>query len=660
MKNLSIDIETASSIKIADAGSYKYAQSEDFHILLFGYKADAQPAQVIDLTAGEAIPDEIKMALTDADVVKHAFNAQFEWWCLNQAGYQTPIEQWECTMVNAYYHGYPGSLKAVGDAIGLSEDKKKLDTGKALIRYFCQPCKPTKSNGGRTWNLPHHDPEKWELFKTYNRQDVESEYAILQKLNGMGKVPEQEWKMWHEDIKMNAHGVHIDRKLVENAVKIGEEESAKLLIRAKEITGLPNPKSNAQLKPWLEEHAPMIEFPNIRKETIEEILENDGKDGVLIPDDVREMLELKPQLSKTSTKKYDKMLESIGSDDRIRGCLQFYGTHTGRWSGRLVQMQNLRRNSLSTLDEARNLAKSGNYEALRMIYGDVNDVLSQLVRTAITATPGGKLVVSDFSAIEARLLAWEAGEQWVSDVFAKGGDIYCETASKMFNVPVVKHGVNGHLRQKGKIATLALGYSGSVGAMVKMGALKMGLKEEELPGIVRLWRMNNPHIVQFWHDVSKAVQEAVNLRSTEGYHLGPCVFRYENYGDQDFMTIGLPSGRKLYYNKPGIIEGKFGPEFSYMGQNQTTKKWTEIHATGGKLVENITQAIARDCLCVTLMRSIKAGWKPVMSIHDEIIMDAPMDAKLDDLNAIFAEPIPWAPGLILKGAGFENEYYMKD
>lgn len=660
MKNLSIDIETASSVKIADAGSYKYAQSEDFHILLFGYKVDAQPAQVIDLTAGEAIPDEIKTALTDADVVKHAFNAQFEWWCLNQAGYQTPIEQWECTMINAYYHGYPGSLKAVGDTIGLSEDKKKLDTGKALIRYFCQPCKPTKSNGGRTWNLPHHDPEKWELFKTYNRQDVESEYAILQKLNSMGKVPEQEWKMWHEDIKMNAHGVHIDRELVENAVKIGEEESAKLLIRAKEITGLPNPKSNAQLKPWLEEHAPMIEFPNVRKETLEEILENDGKDGVLLPDDVREMLELKPQLSKTSTKKYDKMLESIGSDDRIRGCLQFYGTHTGRWSGRLVQMQNLRRNSLSTLDEARNLTKSGNYEALRMIYGDVNDVLSQLVRTAITATPGGKLVVSDFSAIEARLLAWEAGEQWVSDVFAKGGDIYCETASKMFNVPVVKHGINGHLRQKGKIATLALGYSGSVGAMVKMGALKMGLKEEELPGIVRLWRMNNPHIVQYWYDTIRAVQEAVSLHSTEGYRLGPCIFRYENYGDQDFMTIELPSGRKLYYNKPNIIEGKFGPELSYMGQNQTTKKWTEIHASGGKLVENITQAIARDCLCVTLMRSIKAGWQPVMSIHDEIIMDAPMDAKLDDLNAIFAEPIDWAPGLILKGAGFENEYYMKD
>lgn len=659
MQNLSIDIETASSVSIADAGSYRYAQSEDFRILLFGYKVDASPAQVIDLTAGEQIPPDILQALRDPSVTKHAFNAAFEWWCLNQAGYETPIDQWECTMVNAYYHGYPGSLKAVGEAVELPEDEQKLSMGRTLIRYFCVPCRPTKTNGGRRWNLPEHDPDRWELFKVYNRQDVEAEYAILQRLNAVSPVPQHEWDMWHDDILINAFGVHVDAQLIEGAIRISRRATEELKARAKEITGLENPKSNAQLKPWLEEHAPDVEFTNLRKETLEDVLAGDGGDYVL-PDEVREMLQLKPQLAKTSVTKYDRMYIAKGPDDRIRGCLQFYGARTGRWTGRLVQFQNLRRNSMSTLDEARNLVKEGNYEALRLIYGDVQDVLSQLVRTAVTAEPGNKLVVSDFSAIEARLLAWEAGEKWVSEVFAHGGDIYCETASKMFGVPVVKHGVNGHLRQKGKIATLALGYNGSVGAMVKMGALKMGLKEDELSSIVRLWRHNNPHIVQYWSTVMDCTERAVRLRTDAGYRAGPVVIRFEEHIGQSFLTIELPAGRKLYYNHPEIVQGMYGPELSYMGMSQTTKKWMEIHASGGKLVENITQAIARDCLCLTIERSIQAGWKPVMHIHDEIIMDAPEEARLDDLNRIFAEPVPWAPGLILKGAGFENDYYMKD
>lgn len=648
-----IDIETYSDIDIADAGSYRYAQSPNFEVMLLAYKFDIEPTQIVDLKKGERIPDRVIAALGDPGVVKKAYNAAFEWYCLNLAGIVTPLEQWECTMVHALYNGYPSGLAATGNAVGIPEDKKKMSVGKALIRYFCCPCKPTKSNGGRTRNMPHHDPDKWELFKTYCIQDVEAEYEIDLRLEEF-PMPTAEWSRWHRDTRMQAHGVKLDRELIAGALYINERSTTELLSKAQIITGLENPKSNAQMLKWVQSQG--VDVDNLRKETVADLLDREA-----LPIRVRQALELRAQYQKTSVTKFEKMAETIGVFDRCRGLLQFYGANrTGRYAGRLVQVQNLPRNSMDTLDEAREIVKAGDHEALKSKYKNIPDTLSQLIRTAFIPSEGNKFIVSDFSAIEARVIAWLAGEEWVLDVFRNNGDIYCATASQMFGVPVEKHGVNGELRQKGKIATLALGYQGGVGALKAMGALKMGIPEEELQGIVNMWRNANPHIVQMWWDVEAMARSVIETGiPTTGYGL---MFQLEGnrYG-ASYMTITLPSGRKLFYNTPQIDYSMDSRgSIVYFGQNQVTKKWELLETYGGKLVENCVQAIARDCLVETMNRVEDAGYDIVMHIHDEVVIDARMDQKLDDVNDIFAIEIPWAKGLPLKGAGFEGEYYMKD
>lgn len=653
MKDLSIDIETYSSVDIKKSGLYKYADSEDFEILLFAYKEDFNPVEVVDLAKGESIPARVQEALKDGSVNKHAYNAPFEWYCLNKGGYTTHIDQWRCTMMHGLYCGYPAGLEQIGKAIGLPDSKKKLSTGKALIKYFCAPCKATKANGGRTRNMPHHDLDKWELFKEYNKQDVEAEYAILQRLKAY-PVPDFVQREWVNDIKINARGVGIDTKLVEGALELGEKSTEELLNRARSITGLANPNSNAQLLRWLNDQG--VEAANMQKATVEELLSSE------LPDHVREMLLIRQKLGKTSVTKYVAMTAAKCKDDRIRGLLQFYGANrTGRWAGRLVQVQNLPRNYLGTLDSAREMVKSKNFAGLKAIYGNVPDTLSQLIRTAFIPLDGDKFIVSDFSAIEARVIAWIAGENWVLDVFKGGGDIYCATASQMFGVPVEKNGVNGNLRQKGKVATLALGYQGGVNALIAMGALNMGVTEDELPDIVSKWRLANPNIVAFWNRANKLALHTIS--TGEETYLSGVTFRFESdlaYG-LTYFTVQLPSGRKLFYCSPSIRTDWFGnPSIRYKDLRQTTKKWEDNETYGGKLTENIVQAIARDCLAVTLERVIEAGYKPVMHIHDEIVIEATKDQHLDDVNKIFSTPIDWAPGLPLSGAGFESEYYMKD
>ena len=651
--HLSIDIETKSSVDIGKAGSYRYAQSDDFEILLFAYKADDEDVEVVDLACGEKIPDSIVAALQDPEVVKHAWNAAFEWWCLNQAGYKTPISQWQCTMINSLYHGYPASLDAAGEALNLSDDKKKMSVGKALIRYFCVPCKPTKSNGGRTWNLPMHDPDRWELFKEYNRQDVLTEYTILQELRKLFPVPRDEQFGWQEDVLMNAYGIAVDPKLIEGALVIDQISTEKLMERAKELTGLENPKSTPQLLGWLREKTGE-DIPNIQKATVAEMISS-GK----YPDEVVEALQLRQQLGKTSVSKYKAMAEAKGPDDRIRGVLQFYGANrSGRWAGRLVQVQNLARNNLATLDEARQLVKQQDYDSLQMIYGNVPDTLSQLIRTAFVPSNGNKFIVSDFSAIEARVIAWLAGEEWVNEVFRTTGKIYEATAGRMFGVDpklIVKGRPEYELRQKGKVATLALGYQGGVGALKTMGALEMGIPEEELQPLVNMWRNSNPHIVKLWWDMEKAAR--ATILSGKTYKPNKWIQMGMDYGRHPCFVIQLPSGRLLYYVKPRVDNDG---HIYYYGLNQTTRKWQEEETYGGKLTENVVQAIARDCLAYTLGLVRGLGYKPVMHIHDEIVIDAGPDQSLEDVNEIFKDTPYWAPGLVLKGAGFESSYYMKD
>ena len=653
MKHLSIDIETYSSVDIGKAGAHKYAESEDFEVLLFAYKEDAQPTKVIDLVSGEEIPPHIVMALSDETVIKHAYNASFEWICLNRAGYHTPIEQWRCTMIHGLYCGYPAGLEAIGKAIGLPEDKQKLSAGKALINYFCKPCRPTKSNGNRTRNLPKHAPEKWELFKEYNRQDVEAESSILKKLEPY-PVPDATWSAWVEDIGINSRGVAIDDRLLTGALTLDDMSTAELVDEAKAVTGLSNPNSNAQLLGWVKSQG--IEVDNLRKDTVSDLLDGD------LPENVREALELRQKLGKSSVSKYKAMADARGKDGRVRGLLQFYGANrTGRWAGRLVQVQNLPRNYIKTLDEARELVKASNYRGLKLIYGNVPDTLSQLIRTAFIPAEGKKFIVSDFSAIEARVIAWLAGENWVLDVFKSGGDIYCATASQMFGVPVEKHGINGDLRQKGKVATLALGYQGSSNALIQMGALNMGIPEEELPDVVSKWRTANPNIVQLWDRMNKLAIHTIDTGDTT--YLNGLTLRSELdiINGLSYFTIELPSGRKLFYCSPRLGTNRWGhPSIEYEGINRSSKKWETQETYGGKRIENVVQAIARDCLEITLHRCIVAGYKPVMHIHDEIVIEAEQSDKLDDVNTIFSEPIPWAEGLPLSGAGFESTYYMKD
>ena len=657
MRHLSIDIETKSSVDIGKAGLYKYAQSSDFEVLLLAYRLDGSPVEIVDLAQGEEMPEWMRNALRSPDVAKHAYNAAFEWFCLNRAGFETPLEQWQCTMAHGLYCGYAAGLDATGRAIGLPQDKRKLTAGKALIRYFCVPCRPTKANGNRIWNLPRHAPEKWSLFKDYCKQDVVTESEILKRLS-LFPMPEEEERLWQMDVRMNAFGVRVDEELIQGALAIDSESTGRLEEDARGLTGLSNPNSAAQLLPWLRANG--LELENLQKATVAEAL---GREG--LPEKVRRVLEIRQQLGKTSIKKYVAMEAAMGMDGRVRGLTQYYGANrTGRWAGRLVQMQNLPRNYLKTLDGARGLVRRGNYAGIRMIYGNVPDTLSQLIRTAFIPSEGNKFVVADFSAIEARVIAWLAGEQWVNEVFATHGKIYEATASQMFHVPIeriVKGNPEYALRQKGKVATLALGYQGGSNALIAMGALNMGLSEEELPDIVQRWRGANPRIRDLWYAVEEAALVAMQTAQPQAIH--GLIFALEGdliYG-QSFLTVQLPSGRKLFYPRPFLQENQFGRmAVHYYTVGQQTRKWEVTSTYGGKLTENIVQAIARDCLAETLRRIDARGLQVVFHVHDEVIIDAPPDVTVDEICALMAEPIPWAPGLILKGAGFENGYYMKD
>lgn len=656
MHHLSIDIETRSSVDIGKAGAYKYAQSPDFEILLFAYQWNNDPVKIIDLKNGEELSCWLMQALTDPSVIKHAYNAAFEWYCLNRAGYETPVDQWRCTMAHGLYCGYTAGLDATGKAIGLPQDKQKLTTGRALIRYFCVPCKPTKTNGGRTWNQPWHDTDKWNLFKEYCCQDVVTEREILKRLD-LFPMPEEEEQLWQMDVLMNAYGVRVDTELIDGAPYIDQISAQRLTDEAIKLTGLDNPNSTAQLLKWLQDNG--TETDNLRKETVSELL-----DGIN-PEKVQRMLEIRQQLGKTSIKKYVAMNTACGEGDRVRGLTQYYGANrTGRWAGRLVQMQNLPRNYLKTLDYARNLVRAKNYDGVKILYGNVPDTLSQLIRTAFIPSSGHKFVVADFSAIEARVIAWLAGEQWVNEVFATHGKIYEATASQMFGVPVeriAKGNPEYSLRQKGKVATLALGYQGGTSALIAMGALQMGLTEEELPDIVQRWRQANPRIKGLWYAIENAALAVMETAQPQG--INGLIFALEGdlvYG-QSFLTVRLPSGRKLFYPKPFLKENRFEKmAVHYYTVGQQTRKWEVTSTYGGKMVENIVQAIARDCLAVTLERIAAKGLQVVFHVHDEVIIDAPMETTVEEICGLMAEPILWAPGLVLKGAGFESMYYMKD
>ena len=654
MRHLNIDIETYSPNDIS-FGVYRYSESEEFEILLFSYAYDFGEVHIVDLVSGETIPDEVVKDLRNPEVIKHAYNAQFEITCLNRAGYDTPVEQWRCTMIHGAYLGYPMGLAKLGKALGLTQDKMKDKAGAALIRYFSMPCKPTKKNGGRTRNLPKHDPDKWAAYISYNKQDVVTEMECYRRLSAF-PVPEEVEKQWQIDIRMNATGVGIDRQLVDGALAIDEENKKSLLEEAYELTGLSNPNSRNQLLDWLNSNT-NLELEKLTKDSVAAAMTD--------ADDVaKKVLTIRKKLAKSSVSKYEMMASATGQDGRLRGTLQFYGANrTGRWAGRLLQVQNLPRNYITNLDIARDLVKKSDRVGLGLLFGDVSDTLSQLIRTAIIAKEGYTLCVADFSAIEARVIAWLSGETWRQKVFAEGGDIYCASASSMFGVPVVKHGVNGHLRQKGKVAELALGYQGGVNALKAMGALDMGLTEEELPNIVELWRQASPKIKELWYTVEKAAVYTVTTGNPMTLEHG-ITFRLEVdpfYGYR-YMTIELPSGRKLFYPDPHIKLNNFDREAVHF-KTQLNNAWVTESTYGGKLVENITQAVARDCLALTLMRLYDNGLPAIMHIHDEAVIEVPKDEAneyLDIVEKTFALPIPWAEGLVLTAAGFTNDYYMKD
>lgn len=656
MKHLSVDIETFSDNDIVKGGVFKYVDAPNFNILLFAYSVDFGPVQIVDLANGETLPQDVIDALNAPSVIKHAYNAAFEITCLNKAGYTTPVDQWRCTMLHGLYLGYPAGLAALGKALLLPDDKKKLATGKALIRYFCIPCKATRSNGQRTRNLPHHDMAKWKLFKEYCVQDVVTEMEDYKRLSAF-PVPDFVQAQWVTDYKMNLRGIAVDTELINGALAIDDEEKTELTHKAMELTGLDNPNSRNQLLAWLNDNT------NVSMDTL---TKSSVADALGIADDMaKTVLSIRSKLSKSSVTKYKAMVSAMCADNRVRGLLQFYGANrTGRWAGRLVQVQNLPRNYIEPLDVARNRVKAGDRVGLSILYGDVSDTLSQLIRTAFIAPEGYSLVVTDFSAIEARVIAWLSGEQWRQDVFAEGGDIYCASASAMFHVPVEKHGVNGHLRQKGKVAELALGYQGGPNALIAMGALKMGLTEEELPDIVAKWRMASPHIRTFWYACEDAAIRAV--RDAEVVHIPHGItFRKECdpvYG-LTFLTVELPGGRKLYYPEPHLQVNKFDREaIHYKGLN--VGRWCTLSTYGGKLVENITQAVARDCLAEAIERLDAEGYRLLMHIHDEVVLEVPtVDLKekgLDHVNRIMCQTPSWAEGLLLNAAGFISPYYMKD
>ena len=644
MKQISIDIETYSSTNLNQTGVYRYADSDDFELLLFGYATDFGPVKVVDLTQGEKIPPQIIEALDNPDIIKSAFNAQFERVCLSRyIGRRLKPAGWHCSRVWSATLGLPLSLRDVGSVLGLP--RQKITAGKELVRYFCTPCKPTKANQNRTRNFPYHAPDKWQQFKQYNQRDVEVEMEITQKLERF-PVLQNEWENYWMDQDINDRGIRIDQQLVNNAIKCQSVFHDKYLQTAKNITGLANPNSPLQLKDWL--HQQGVKTDSLSKASVTQLLQTTtGK--------VHQVLALRQLLSKSSVKKYQAMQKAMCQDGRVHGLLQFYGANrTGRWAGRLVQIQNLPRNSMPDLEEARELVKQGNVPALAMLYDSVPDVLSQLIRTAFIPSKNHHFYVADFSAVEARVIAWLSNEKWRQDAFAKNEDIYCASASQMFGVPVVKHGINGELRQKGKIAELALGYGGSIGALKAMGATKLGLTDDELPPLVQMWRNASPHIVQFWWDVDKAAKECIKThlpQTTHGmkfiYHSG-CMF------------LRLRSGRYLCYPQPKIGINRFGSEsITFMGIN-TVKKWDRIETYGAKLVENIVQATSRDLLAEAMRRLEATGNTVVMHIHDEAVIDAPFNRSLDTTVQLMTKVPDWANGLILNAAGFVSDFYKKD
>lgn len=643
MKRISIDLETYSSVDLGKSGVYKYAESEDFEILLFAYSLNDQEVQVIDLASGEIIPEEILSALSNESIEKWAFNANFERVCLSRfLGKRLKPQGWYCTMIWSAYLGLPLSLEKVGEVLKL--DKQKMNEGKALIRYFSIPCKPTKTNCMRTRNLPHHDLEKWSTFKEYNQRDVETEMEIKKKLSAF-PMPQSEWKNYWIDQNINDRGILIDEVLVDSAIKFDEILREENMDKAIELTGLENPNSPMQLKEWLNKKG--LEIDSLAKKDVESALKN-------VKGDIKEVLELRQELSKSSVRKYDAMKNVKGKDNRARGLIQFYGANrTVRYSGRLIQVQNLRRNNLKDLDLARSLVKNRDYETMEILYESPSDILSQLIRTAFIPKEDTRFIISDFSAIEARVLAWLAGEQWVLDAFENGEDIYCRTASRMFGVPVEKHGVNGHLRQKGKIATLACGYQGALGALKAMGGIEMGLSEDELQSIVDSWREANPNIVSLWWDIDSVVKRVVKTRAKEEYK--NLIISYE----KGILFIELPSKRRLAYPKAKIGTNRFGGESVVYEGIVVGNKWDKIESYGGKFVENIVQAIARDILAEAMMRLEKKGFNIVMHIHDEVVIESD-SSSVEEVNQIMSLVPSWAPGLILDADGFESEFYKKD
>ena len=646
MKTLSIDIETYSDQPLAKTGVYRYVESPVFEILLFSYSADGGPVQLVDLACGEKIPTDILAALEDDSVTKWAFNASFERICLSRyLGYPTgeylAPDSWKCSMVWAATMGLPLSLEGVGAVLGL--EKQKLTEGKELIKYFCQPCAPTKSNGQRTRNLPAHAPDKWLAFKKYNIRDVETEMAIQARLSKF-PVPDSVWDEYHLDQEINDRGVGLDMELVRQAIQMDGRSRSELTHAMKELTALDNPNSVQQMKQWLSDNG--LETDTLGKKAVAEMLKT-------APPELQTVLTLRQQLAKSSVKKYQAMETAVCADGRARGMFQFYGANrTGRWAGRIIQMQDLPQNQLNDLSEARSLVRSGDFEAVEMLYEDVPDTLSQLIRTAFVPQNGRKFIVADFSAIEARVIAWLAGETWRQEVFAEGKDIYCASASQMFGVPVEKHGINGHLRQKGKIAELALGYGGSVGALKAMGALEMGLTEEELPPLVAAWRQSNPNITKLWWDVDRAAMEAVRYKHTNETH------GIEFSCKSGMLFISLPSGRQLAYVKPKIGENKFGGDcITYEGIG-STKKWERLDSYGPKFVENIVQATARDILCYA-MNTLRCC-SIVMHIHDEVVIEADPRMSMQAVCDQMGMTPPWAKGLQLRADGYETNFYKKD
>lgn len=658
--HLSIDLETYSSVPIKKAGAQAYIRSPDFEILLFAYSVDNGPVEVVDMAQGEKIPEYILYALADPTYLKHAYNAPFEWGCLSKfLGFKLPPSQWRDTMLHGLYCGYTAGLEATGRALGLSEDKQKLNTGKTLIRYFCVPCKPSKANGMRTRNYPHHDPDRWRLFKEYNRQDVVTEMEIERRLSAF-PVPDFVQKQWETDLLINDRGVAVDMDFVSGALELGETVRSTLMIEAIDLTGLRNPNSVKQLARWIESETGES-VNNLRKDTVSKLLDKSEDDT-----EVQRMLEIRQELGKTSTKKYDAIRDCVCPDGRVRGLLQYYGANrTGRWAGRLVQVQNLPRTYTEPLELARNLVKGRKLDGLRAVYGSVNDTLSQLIRTAFVAPEGNVLIDADFSAIEARVISWLAGQEWRIEVFKSGGDIYCASASQMFGVPVVKGGENGHLRQKGKVAELALGYQGGSGALINMGALDMGIPEEDLQDIVDRWRSANSKIRDLWYEMDNAAVQVIQNGGSVKVKCCTLTREYDYMQNVSCLSILLPSGRKLYYVDPGIGENRWGgPSISYAGMDQTTKKWKRIETYGGKLVENCVQAIARDCLAQAIEHLEQAGFPVVFHVHDEVVIDitpfADNETMLNAVVGIMSKPIPWAQGLPLGADGWVGNFFKKD